>query len=136
MLVVLLIRSLEDPMPRGTLEITLPVLPENEAAVVAALARFGWDGRVWPTEEGWPTGTQEESNIRELMRQAKLKATLTFPSDDSGAMAQQVTVSRAAGPFLMPPLPQPEGEVDAAKLERLRGLCADPSTMLLSKPIS
>jgi hypothetical protein len=134
MLTLLLIRSLEDPMPRGTLEVTLPVLGKTEMATLAALERFGWDGRVWPTDEGWPSGDSvEEDNIRELMRQAKLRATLTFPPNASGASAQTVTVSRAQGPFLMPPLPAPDGEPDPVKLAKLMTLCADPSTMLLSK---
>jgi hypothetical protein len=137
MLTLLLMNSLEDPSPRGTLEVTLPVLEKTEMATLATLERFGWDGRVWPTDEGWPSGNSvEETNIRELMSLAGLRATFTFPPSESGASAQSVTVSRAQGPFLMPPLPTPVGESDPVKLAKLRGLCADPSTMLLSTPIS
>lgn len=133
MLTVLLIRSLEDPSPRGTLQIELPVYEASELATLAALERFGWDGRVWPLDDGWPSSDSvEEANIRSLMEQAKLKSTLTFPPGEKGVSLQPVTVSRARGDFLMPPLPAPEGEPDPVKLARLRALCADPSTMLLS----
>jgi hypothetical protein len=134
MLTLLLMRSLEDPAIRGTLRIELPILEKTELATLAALERFGWDGRAWPADEGWPSGSSvDEANIRALMEQAKLRATLTFPPSEKGVQLQTVTVSRARGDFLMPPLPEPEGEADPVKLARLRELCADPSTMLLSK---
>jgi hypothetical protein len=127
MLVVTLIRSTEDPTPRGTLQIELPVWPETERATVAALARFGWDGRIWPKEDGWPEGDETDSqNLIELMSQAKLRNTMTFPPDDRGVACQSVTVARARGPFLMPPLEVPEGDVDPFLLERLQALCEDP----------
>jgi hypothetical protein len=125
MLAVLLLRSIENPTPRGTLQIELPVLPETELATLATLERFGWDGRVWPVDDGWPTGSEaDEANILALMEQATLRATMTFPSDKAGA--QTVSVQRAKGPFLMPPLPEPEGDVDPVKLEKFRTLCANP----------
>lgn len=133
MLTLLLMRSLDEPTPCGTLEVTLPFLETTQLATFAVLERFGWDGRVWPRDEGWPNGDSvEEANLRSLMHEAKLRATLTFPPSDKGAALQSVTVSRARGPFLMPPLPEPEGVVDPDKLARLQALCADPSTMLLS----
>lgn len=127
MVVVLLMRSLEDPRPRGTLSIELPVFEDTEKATVAALERFGWDGRVWPVDDGWPTGSAaDEEQITALMEQAHLRATMTFPPSDSGVQAQSVSVQRSQGPFLMPPLPEPEGEVDESKLLRLRQLCENP----------
>ncbi len=127
MLALLLMRSSEDPTPRGTLQVELPILPETELATVAALERFGWDGRVWPIDEGWPTGSEDdEGTILTLMEQATLRATLTFPPGKEGVALQKVDVQRAMGPFLMPPLPAPEGEVNQAKLERLRQLCENP----------
>lgn len=137
MLTLLLMRSLEDPAIRGTLQIELPVFEKTELATLAALERFGWDGRAWPTDEGWPSGDSvEEANIRALMEQAKLRATLTFPPGEKGVSIQSVTVSRARGDFLMPPLAESEGEPNPVKLARIRELCADPSTMLLSKSSS
>lgn len=126
MLVTMLIRSAEDPHPKGTLQIELPVVEETELATVAALERFGWDGRVWPVDDGWPTGsTNDEEQILALMEQAKLRATMTFPSGENGVSAQSVSVQRAKGPFLMPPLPTAK-DVDPKKLQRLRELCENP----------
>ena len=128
MLVVLLLRSIEDPKPRGTLQIELPVLPETEIATVATLERLGWDGRVWPVDDGWPTGSKDdEEQIISLMEQASLRATMTFPPGEQGASTLTVSVQRARGPFLMPPLPEPEeGTTSPVKLQRLRELCENP----------
>lgn len=127
MVTTLLMRSLEDPQPRGTLQIELPVMEETELATLAALVRFGWDGRVWPIDDGWPTGAEaDEEQLLALMESATLRATMTFPPGDNGVQAQSVSVQRARGPFLMPPLPEPEGEPDQAKLLRLRQLCENP----------
>jgi hypothetical protein len=127
MLVVMLFPSIEDPAPRGTLQLELPVFPETELATVAALDRFGWDGRIWPEEEGWPPdGSDDEKNLLELLGQSGLANTLVFPTGDEGSAAQSVSVQRARGPFLMPPLPTPEGDIDPWKRERLRRLCDNP----------
>lgn len=127
MLALLLFRSVEDPRPRGTLHIELPVLPETENATVAALERYGWDGRVWPGDEGWPTGSeQDEANMKAMLEGANLKATLVFPSGDAGTPAQSVSVQRARGPFLMPPLPIPETDPNPQLVERLREICKSP----------
>ena len=128
MLVVLLMRSTEDPIPRGTLRIEHPVFPETELAILAELERFGWDGRVWPVDEGWPTGAEvDEGNILTLMEQAAVRATLTFPPNgNQGVPVQPVTVTRSRGPFLMPALRAPEGEPDPVKLIRFRQLCENP----------
>ena len=131
MLRLLLLRSLEEPAS-GLLQVEVPFIPKTELATLAALERFGWDGRVWPRDEGWPSGDSvDEVNIRKLMENYDVQATLTFPPNDKGMALQSVTVSRARGPFLMPPLPEPEHAMDLDNLARLRALCADPSTMLL-----
>jgi len=127
MLVALLMRAADDPKPRGTLQIELPIFEETELPTLACLERFGWDGRVWPVDEGWPTGFKDdEEQILALMESAQLRATLTFPSGDKGVAVQAVSVQRAKGPFLMPPLPEPEGEPDPVKLLKLRQLCENP----------
>jgi hypothetical protein len=128
MLVVMLFRSVEDPVPKGTLQIELPVMEDTELAVLATLEQFGWDGRIWPEDEGWPPpDSDDEANIMALLEQSgNLRNTLTFPPGEEGAAAMEVNVERARGPFLMPPLPKPEGEADEYKLKRLRELCANP----------
>jgi hypothetical protein len=130
MITVVLVGTDGSPSPRGTLQIELPIYEDTELAVLAYLERFGWDGRVWPLDEGWPSGeTSEEAALKGLMDQAQLKATFTFPPGEKGVALQPVTVSRARGPFLMPPLPAPEVETDPVKLQKLRDICAQPQML-------
>jgi hypothetical protein len=136
MLVVMLFRSLEDTTPRGTLQIELPVYPETELATLALLIQYGWDGRIWPEEEGWPEPkSSEEENLFALLEQAKtLVNTLVFPTGNEGALAVEVNVARARGPFLMEPLPDVK-EADSEKREKLRTLCNNPSVFYRSSSL-
>lgn len=116
--------------PAGTLQVELPIFDETLKSTVAALDRFGWDGRVWPRDEGWPTGNEmDEEHLKHMLEVSGLKNTLVFPTSDNGAAAQEVNVSRAVGPFLMPPLPVVE-EVDPWKVEQLTKLCENPTIFL------
>jgi len=131
MVTVLLINSIEDPQPRGTLQVELPIFKTTELATLAALERYGWDGRIWPLDPGWPDADAvEANNLKDLIEQAGLRSTFTFPPSEQGISAQAVKVSRAKGAFLMPPLPDPTSDPDPKKLERLRELYQNP-TMLL-----
>ena len=127
MLILLLIRSVEDPSPRATLQIELPVFDETINDTLAALDRFGWDGRVYPIDDGWPDGDPDQlEQITGLMEQANLRATLTFPPGDQGISVQPVKIERAKGPFLMPPLPKTDDEPEPTKLAKLKLLCENP----------
>lgn len=128
MLVLMLFRSVEDPEPRGTIQVELPVMEDTELATLDALERFGWDGRIWPEEDGWPeAGSDDAENLMALLEQSgNLKNTFVFPPRDEGSVAIEVDVQRARGPFLMPPLSKPENPPDEGRLKRLRELCADP----------
>jgi len=107
--------------PRGWLRVELPILPETQNATLAALERYGWTGQIWPTD-GPLEDPANEVQLKSLLDASNLAATLVF----SGTQLQDVAVSRAQGPFLMPPLPEAEGEPDPVKLTRLLELCADP----------
>lgn len=133
MLRLMLIRSLEEPQPQGLLEVELPVYEETEASTLAALERYGWDGRAWPTDEGWPSGSDsDEAMLKHYMSEAGLGASLTFPpTNDAGIAAQPVTVSRARGRFLMPPLNPPTKDPTPERLENFRKLCRNPKLFLL-----
>lgn len=123
MLTTLLIPSLEEPAPRGTLQIELPIFEDTELQTLAVLERYGWDGRVWPHDPGWPDSDDEQAeSLKGLIAQADLKSTFVFPN--SGALP--VTVSRARGPFLMPPLEAATEEANPVKLAKLRELCSRP----------
>jgi hypothetical protein len=136
MLRLLLIRSTEDPVPRGILEVELPIYEQTELATLACLERYGWDGRVWPLDAGWPDSNEmEAANLRTILESVNLGSTLVFPPGEQGNAAQPVTIGRARGAFLMPPLPVPEGDPNPEKLAKLRELCQNPA-MLLSAPES
>ena len=123
----LLLRSATDSHPRGLFKYELPVIEETELRTAAALERFGWDGRVYPNDEGWPDGSPDtQAQLDALMASAKLRATMTFPPNDQGAPAPEVDIQRAQGPFLMAPLPEPESPPNPELVERLRQICADP----------
>lgn len=122
----LLLRHAGDSQIRGMFQLELPVVEETELATAAALERFGWDGRVYPNDEGWPEGTADQEQIDALMATANLRATMTFPPGDQGTQAPTVKIERAQGPFLMPPLPEPEAPPNPMLVERLKQLCADP----------
>ena len=132
MIAALLFRSVEDPKPRGTIHIELPVFDETLQATVAALERYGWDGRAWPEDEGWPSvegesgPNEDEKNLLNMIEAVELKATLTFPPNDKGNAAQAVSVQRARGPFLMPPLPEPDEPPNPDLVKRLEELCKKP----------
>lgn len=135
MLILILIDpSAEDPTPKGTLRLELPVFPDTELATLGLLEAFGWDGRLWPDDEGWPNGDSDaETNLKALMAQAQVSATLTFPPYDSGCSAQKVNISRAQGPFLMPPIEPYEGDPDPERLAKFRHLCENSAFLFLRR---
>jgi len=122
MLALLLIRSLDEPDPIGTLEVTLPCPDRNLLATARALERFGWAGGQWPQDPGWLAGdSQEEAAVRALLDQAGLKSSLTFPPGPNGVAMLDVNVARASGPYLMPPLIL-DSDPDPYLVEKLRTL--------------
>jgi len=128
-LVMLALALIRDDSLRGTLQVELPVYEgETDKAVLASLKRYGWNGQIWsPGSEVWPTGNEESvEQLKTLMAPSKLKATLTFPPNEEGNFcAQPVEVTRARGPFLMPPLPEPEEELSLEELEAFLAICKD-----------
>jgi len=132
MLRALLIEPTGEMSPKGLIQIEMPVYPETERGVLGVLERFGWDGRIWPLERGWPDEEQVEAdNLRTCLNQAVLKNTLVFPPSPTGegVSAQPINVARARGPFLMQHLPIPEGEPNQLLLDRLRELCLNPQKL-------
>jgi len=122
MLGLILFQSVEDPQPRGTLHVELPIFEETEQGTVACLERYGWKGKVYYA------GTEPQDEVLEgMMETAGLRATFIFEQAEDGSQpAQNVSVQRARGPFLMPPLPDPEEPPDPKLVEKLRTLINDP----------
>jgi len=132
MLALLLIR---DEGVKGILHVEIPIYPETETDAIRLLQSFGWDGRTWPTDPGWPTGTEDEANHRHFLEQSGLVASLIFPPVEGGQHAtMNVNVQRAKGNFFMPPigvkleedsapLPEAAEEPDPKLVVRFQELC-------------
>lgn len=127
MLGILLMREVEGELrPRGTLQIENPIFEDTELPTVALLEQLGWDGRVWPIDDGWPQGEADEEQVLALMEQAGLRATMTFPPGEQGHAMIPLNVQRAQGPFLMPPWEEPTQEPSQYLVDKLRLICGDP----------
>ncbi len=129
-LVMLALALMKNDQIRGTLHMEIPIYEgETDSAALAALERYGWNGEVWqPGGETWPTGdAANEEQIKMLLENAGLQATLTFPPDfeSDNIQAQTVEVMRARGPFFMEPLPEPAEPHDPQKLANFLTLCRE-----------
>jgi hypothetical protein len=130
---LIILRNLEY-VTIGAVTVGLPVTTRNELFVNSFLVRLGWDGRVWPYDDdkGWPDGTDDEPQIRQLMQQAGgMAATLCFaPNKDQGGGVPiiPIPILKRHGPFPWAPfeggdMPSPP----AATFQRFKALCNDPS---------
>lgn len=127
-LLMLALLLLKESKIVGLLHVEIPIYPETERNALWMLQNFGWDGRVWPQDAGWPTGTPDEPGIRHMLsEQAGLAGSLVFPPSETGAgnVAMNVEISRAKGNFFMPPLPEAEVDPDPKLVSRFQELCAD-----------
>jgi hypothetical protein len=114
----------------GNVLLSLPFTPNTERRICVLLQDFGWDGRVWPyKDEGWPSGTSDESQLLEMLKREKLGATLTFPSDpENGAVVRRVPVKKRKGAYPIAVFTDWDNSDTLPKyLESLRGLVANPS---------
>lgn len=117
---------LRDGKISGMLHVECPIYPETERNTLWMLQKFGWDGRVWPRDEGWPTGSDDEEGHRHFLMQTGLEASLVFPPTETGGHAtMSVDIQRAKGNFFMPPLPEAESDPDQKLVARLQELCQD-----------
>lgn len=114
---------LRDGKISGMINIEFPIYPETEQNTIAMLQKYGWDGRIWPTDPGWPSGTPDEEGHRDILDQVALVASIVFPPVGDGHAAMNVSVERAKGNFFMPPLPEAEVDLDPALVARFRELC-------------
>lgn len=123
---VVVFSLMKDTNPCGVLQVELPIYPETELGTAQFLEKLGWDGRVWPKDEGWPSGMPEEEILKATMEMANLKNSLTFPPDSKGlTQTVQILVERSEGPFLMPPLTI-SSEEEVSYLSNLRDLSKKP----------
>lgn len=120
----------EDEGLKGMLELELPLYADTEAATVAMLERYGWQGTVWAPGDPPPFDNPElVEQLTGLLSKTspRLRATFVFAADPGtgSALAQPVEVMRARGRFLMPPLERPSEPPHPERLEVLRSIVRD-----------
>lgn len=113
----------------GVMNWVMPFNPRTEMTVVRLLASLGWDGRVWPAEEGWPGDSKEATGLRTLLANQNLTSTLTFPPDgDNGNRVVRQEILRTSADFpLSPEFEGPGVPPTAGMLDKLRKLAEDPT---------
>jgi len=113
----------------GGLTMGLPLTPETERRVCCFLEDLGWDGRVWPYQDsGWPEGTEDELGLLQLLRTAKLGATLTFPPQLQGTPTISIPIKHRKKSFQVVPFGPPNQA--PRHLETLRTLASNPKPFL------
>lgn len=122
---LLALRRSEVSRQAGTLTMGLPLCPKTERHVCGLLQDLGWDGRVWPYKDhGWPEGTADEQPLLQLMKNGKIGATFTFPSDpDKGVPVIPVHVAKIRDTFHTAPF----SETLPRYLDELRAYGTDPA---------
>lgn len=130
----LLLRVYDDKQ-MGTLGWHLPVNERTEATVCRILTSFGWDGRLWPIDPGWPDGAsggKEATGLKQLLLESRLFATFIFPPEPQGSRVLRIEVIKTAGDFpLAPEFPVDElvEPTDEIKI-KFRKLMVEPEVFL------
>lgn len=112
--------------PQGTLNWCLPLTERVLGDAAALLEVLGWDGRVWPLQEGWPDPQAGEAqSLRELLKNVGLVNSLVFrPDPEAGCRVLPFVLGRSnCKPFPMPPPTPSEGPSElTARLKELSGM--------------
>jgi hypothetical protein len=119
---------ISDNSPVGSLGWAIPFGPRTDETCANVLAALGWDGRIWPTNPGWPTGTDREEAIRTMLDEANLGNAIVFPPDETrGAPAVRINVLASSGPFTLDPSCVGAANVPESWKQRLWALVSDPA---------
>lgn len=112
----------------GVMNWAMPFNERTEQMVAKLLVSLGWDGRVWPPEDGWPGDTKEGAGLKTLLVGQELDATLTFPPTEDGNATIRQDVLRTSANFPMSPEVEGGGKDVAPELiTKLRKLAEDPA---------
>lgn len=111
----------------------LPLTPHNGDQPLIVLTSLGWTGKLWPDEDGWPTGYPEEPGLRRLISRVPILNTFSFqPHPERGNSVLKILASKSNGVFPVPPQISPEDQVpptdeQRATFERVK---EDPSIFM------
>jgi len=126
--------GLNSTTPMGTLTLSMPIGPLSERHVCRLLEDFGWDGRCWPSNHGdsdWPSNTEDQGPLSEMLRLSNLGATLTFPPKEQGNPTILIDVSSTILPYTVHPYRLEVGPPEVTYLEELRTLASHPEVFSL-----
>lgn len=119
-----------DDRHMGTLGWSIPITERTERKVCGLLTSFGWDGRIWPQDPGWPDDAPTElAGLQPLLRDARLISTFVFPPEVQGSRVLRVDVSKISTDFPLPyECPSADYEEPTEQQwDKFKALCQDPS---------
>ncbi len=121
-----------DDKHMGSLGWNIPVNERTEKAVCRALTSFGWDGRIWPLDPGWPDGGDEARGFQQLLHESHLFSSFVFPPEPQGSRVLRVDVMALSKPFALPPEFPAEDVVEPTEdhMAKLRRLMVEPDLFL------
>lgn len=118
---------------KGGLGWAIPLTRKTLPVAAQLLATLGWDGRLWPTEAGWPDGQPESvrATIEQMLKEAEIPHTMVFPPTSKGLRLLNVLVAKGGGEvFPLDPEISADDRFPVSKslIDRLEGFMLDPST--------
>ena len=108
----------------------IPASDKNREDALRVLAALGWNGKLWPQDEEWPTGAVEEEGLRHLLERVHITNTFSFsPDPKKGNRVMKVIVSKTVGSMPLPLEVAPEDTVTvtATMRQRMDEYLADPT---------
>ena len=117
------ILRISDQSSVGTGSWRIPTTAANTEAILVLLASLGWDGLVWPYDQGWPTGAPEEEGLKTLIHRVPLGNTFSFAPDPvKGVRVLRIVVTKSVGAS---PLPPDVGDDRVSPTEAMRARFAE-----------
>lgn len=116
----------------GLLNWKIPLTEGTIGSALELLAALGWDGRVWPSEAGWPDSDPwETKGLQRMLGELGLRNTMVFPPvAGKGTRALRVLVGKGGmNLFPLPPTVEAEDRLPVPPEweAKLRFLAANPS---------
>lgn len=116
----------------GLLNWKIPLSEGTLGSALELLAALGWDGRVWPSEAGWPDSDPwEAKGLHRMLGELGLKGSMVFPPvAGKGTRTLRVLVSKSGmNLFPLPPTVEAEDRlpIPSEWEAKLRVWMVDPS---------